>query len=260
MKCMNNFSKNPFSLENKKYIITGASSGIGKAVSLWISSMGGEVAILARSTERLQKVFNELEGNNNRFIPIDLLAEENSIEKTINGLVSEWGAVNGMVHCAGIQTLTPLRGFHYDEYETTFRLNHGVFLLLSKVLTRRDNLLPNSSIVGISSAAALKGNSGLSIYGATKAALIASVRSLALEYASKGIRFNCVCPGWTDTPMLDEIHTILGEDLFQKKIVGPHPLGVGTPDDVAYAVIYLLSEASKWVTGSSFIIDGGLLA
>ncbi|MDD2608018.1 SDR family oxidoreductase [Lascolabacillus sp.] len=254
---MNNYSKNPFSLEGKKILVTGASSGIGEAISIWISRMGGQVALLARSKEKLEKTLSKLEENNHKVLSLDLLSQEEEIEEAINNLGSEWGPLNGMVHSAGIFSMSPLRNFSYKECEEIFKLNHNVFLLLSKLLVKKGKMSPKSSIVAISSVAGLKGNVALSLYGASKAALISSIRCLALEYASKGIRFNCICPGWVNTPMLEDTQKMLGEELFKQNIIAPHPLGLGTPDDVAYAAIYLLSEASRWVTGSSLIVDGG---
>ncbi len=256
MRCMNNF-KNLFSLEDKKILVTGASSGIGQAIAIWISRMGGQVALLARSKEKLEKTFSLLEGCNHRIVPLDLLSQEYEIEETIDNLIQEWGPLHGMVHSAGLYVMSPLRSFRYEESEEIFKLNYNVFLLLSKFLVKKGKMLPQSSIVAISSVAGLKGNVALSLYGASKAALISSIRSLALEYASKGIRFNSICPGWVDTPMLKSTREKLGEELFEQNIVSSHPLGLGTPNDIAYAAIYLLSDASRWVTGSSLIIDGG---
>lgn len=256
MRCMNNF-KNPFSLEDKKILVTGASSGIGQAIAIWISRMGGQVALLARSKEKLEKTFSLLEGCNHRIVPLDLLSQEYEIEETIDNLIQEWGPLHGMVHSAGLYVMSPLRSFRYEESEEIFKLNYNVFLLLSKILVKKGKMLPQSSIVAISSVAGLKGNVALSLYGASKAALISSIRSIALEYASKGIRFNSICPGWVDTPMLKSTREKLGEELFEQNIVSSHPLGLGTPNDIAYAAIYLLSDASRWVTGSSLIIDGG---
>lgn len=253
---MNNF-KNPFSLEDKKILVTGASSGIGQAIAIWISRMGGQVALLARSKEKLEKTFSLLEGCNHRIVPLDLFSQEYEIEETIDNLIQEWGLLHGMVHSAGLYVMSPLRSFRYEESEEIFKLNYNVFLLLSKFLVKKGKMLPQSSIVAISSVAGLKGNVALSLYGASKAALISSIRSLALEYASKGIRFNSICPGWVNTPMLKSTREKLGEELFEQNIVSSHPLGLGTPNDIAYAAIYLLSDASRWVTGSSLIIDGG---
>jgi len=253
---MNNF-KNPFSLEDKKILVTGASSGIGQAIAIWISRMGGQVALLARSKEKLEKTFSLLEGCNHRIVPLDLLSQEYEIEETIDNLIQEWGPLHGMVHSAGLYVMSPLRSFRYEESEEIFKLNYNVFLLLSKILVKKGKMLPQSSIVAISSVAGLKGNVALSLYGASKAALISSIRSIALEYASKGIRFNSICPGWVNTPMLKSTREKLGEELFEQNIVSSHPLGLGTPNDIAYAAIYLLSDASRWVTGSSLIIDGG---
>ncbi|WP_448807936.1 SDR family NAD(P)-dependent oxidoreductase [Aminobacterium mobile] len=257
MKCMNNF-KNPFSLENKKILVTGASSGIGQATAIWISRMGGQVALLARSKEKLEKTLSLLEGSNHRIISLDLLSQENEIEKTIDSLVQEWGPLNGMVYSAGLTITQPLNRLRAEkDYNDIFNVNYRGFLFLSRICCKKKNHTNNTSIVAISSITALKGKKGLTLYASSKAALASSVRCLALEYAAIGIRFNCICPGWVNTPMLKSTREKLGEELFEQNIVSSHPLGLGTPNDIAYAAIYLLSDASRWVTGSSLIIDGG---
>ena len=257
MRCMNNF-KNPFSLEDKKILVTGASSGIGQAIAIWISRMGGQVALLARSKEKLEKTFSLLEGCNHRIVPLDLLSQEYEIEETIDNLIQKWGLLHGMVHSAGLTITQPLNRIRTEkDYNNIFNVNYRSFLFLSQICCKKKNHTKNASIVAISSITALKGKSGLILYASSKAALASSVRCLALEYAPIGIRFNSICPGWVDTPMLKSTREKLGEELFEQNIVSSHPLGLGTPDDIAYATIYLLSDASRWVTGSSLIIDGG---
>ena len=114
------------------------------------------------------------------------------------------------------------------------------------------------TIVGISSVAALYGAPGKSAYSASKGALISLIKSLAAEYSGKKIRFNCVCPGYVDTPMLDAVTKLYkNEEDFSEAIVKKHPLGLGKPEDVANATVYLLSDASRWVTGSIMTVDGG---
>lgn len=258
MKCTNSCKCNPYSLEGKRILVTGASSGIGEAVAKAVSRMGGQVALVSRSKEKLEKVAAEMEGTSNRVVPLNLLSGEKNIERILHDLVNTWGPLNGMVHSAGIHMTVPLRNFTADEItKSVFEMNYWVFLTLSRFFVKNKHCMNGASMVAISSITALKGKAGLSVYAGSKGALISSIRCLALEYAHKNIRFNCICPGWVDTPMLDATKEMLGNELFQTNIEKLHPLGVGTPEDVANAAVYLLSDASRWVTGSSLIVDGG---
>ncbi|MGI6790322.1 SDR family NAD(P)-dependent oxidoreductase [Aminivibrio sp.] len=258
MKCMNSRDANPFSLSGKKILVTGASSGIGKAIAKAISTVGGDVVLIARTRGKLESVLAELEGDSHRISAIDLLSRECELESSLNLLLDEVGPIDGLVHSAGSFGFSALRSFSYGEADRFFHLNHNVFLVLSKILAKRKSEKKEArSFIAIASAAGLKGNPGLTLYSASKAALISTVRCLALEYAQRNIRFNCICPGWVDTPMLEVAKEMLGDTIFRENIVNSHPLGLGTPEDVANAAVFLLSKASRWITGSSLVIDGG---
>lgn len=256
MKCTNDFAQNPFSLEGRKILVTGASSGIGKAIATTASRFGAHVALLARSCEKLDETMKELEGTGHKSLSLDLFAEDSVVELALADFAEDWGNPDGFVHSAGVFAISPLRGVTKEEAERIFHVNHYVFLSLSRILAKGKKPVLKSA-VAIASAAGIKGNAGLSLYSASKSALISSVRCLALEYASKNVRFNCICPGWVDTPMLKTAKMTFGDESFEKNIIEAHPLGLGNPEDVANAAVYLLSDASRWITGSSLVVDGG---
>lgn len=243
--------KNPFSLAGKIILITGASSGIGKAIAIECSKMGARIIITGRNKERLNETFSLLQGKEHQQIICDLKEEEG-----VNTIVNNLENIDGVVHCAGIAKPLPFQFINNSVLAEVLRVNFMAPTLLSQQIVKSKKLKRNGSIVFISSiSGVLCSTVGGSIYSASKGAVNGLVKGMALDLAPKGIRVNCVLPGMIDTNIFKN-ETITQEQLDQDK--KRYPLGrYGRPEEVAYAVIYLLSDASAWMTGSNVVIDGG---
>jgi NAD(P)-dependent dehydrogenase (short-subunit alcohol dehydrogenase family) len=242
---------NPFSLNGKTILVTGASSGIGRAIAIECSKMGATVVLTARNDERLIETLSQMEGENHSIIIADL-SNENEREQ----LVDKTPILNGLVNCAGISKRVP---FHFTDAKSLaeiMNVNLTAPALMSAQLVKKKKLAKKSSIVFISSVAGIMCVSpGSSMYSASKGAINGLMKNMALDLAHKEIRVNSVNPGMIETPLIYG-GTITSEDMEEDR--KRYPLKrYGNPADVAYAVIYFLSDASSWATGSSLIIDGG---
>ena len=246
-----------FSLKGKKILITGASSGIGASVAKLASEQGALCIINGRNEERLDQTLKYLTGEGHIAIVSDL--QEGNGTELVKKAVKQAGPLNGFVHCAGIEKTLPFRATQISELREIMAINLETFWEITQELIKSKNYEKEKlSVVGISSVAALYGAPGKTAYAASKGALISLIKSLAAEYASKQMRFNAVCPGYVETPMLDAVKRLYKtEEEFVLSIASKHPLGLGSPEDAASAVIYLLSDASRWVTGSIMNVDGG---
>lgn len=245
-------SYNPYSLEGKTVLVTGASSGIGKAVAIECSKLGAKLIITARSEERLTKTLNKLEGDGHKMIMCDL-SDESSIDK----MVEELPEVQGLVNNAGFTKILPIQFITAEEISSVFQVNTIAPMVLLQKLLKKKKLKKGASVVFTSSLAGLGVCTvGNSMYTASKGAISSFIRCAALELAKKGIRVNAVCPAMVDTGILNSgtvSQAQLEEDMKN------YPLGTyGKPEDVAWAMIYLLSDASRWVTGDNLVLDGGI--
>jgi NAD(P)-dependent dehydrogenase (short-subunit alcohol dehydrogenase family) len=242
---------NPFSLTEKTILVTGASSGIGRSIAIECSKIGATVVVTARNEERLNETLSQMEGEGHSVIVADLSNEDNR-----KYLVDKCPAIDGLVNCAGITKTLPFPFITNDVLAEVMGINFTAPALLSIELIKRKKLAKDSSIVFISSISGVMCAAiGSSIYSASKSAVNGLIKGMALDLASKGIRVNSVNPGVIETHIFDE-GVITTEQLEEDK--RRYPLKRhGKPEEVAYAVIYFLSDASSWVTGSSLIIDGG---
>ena len=242
---------NPFSLENKTVLVTGASSGIGKAIALECSKMGATMVITGRNGERLNETFTRLEGRKHSQIIADL-----KIEEQARLLINRLPALDGVVHSAGIVTALPFQFVTKEKLDAIFSINFTIPTLLSQQLLKHNKINRGASFVWISSVAGyLCASPGSSIYSASKSAINGLVKGMALDLAPKRIRVNSVNPGVIETALFS--NTAIGQEQLQNEIK-KYPLKrYGSPEEVAYAAIYLLSNASVWVTGSQLVIDGG---
>lgn len=243
---------NPYSLKGKTILITGASSGIGKATAIECSKMGANVIITARNEAKLIQVMTELEGEGHQMILCDL-----SNETDINNMVSELPDVQGVINNAGYTKILPVQFINAEELNSILQVNTVAPMLLLQKLLKKKKIKKGASIVFTSSLAGLGCCTvGNSMYSATKGAISAFVRCVALELAPKRIRVNAVCPAMVDTGILNS-GTITEEQLAIE--LNNYPLGrFGDPTDIALAIVYLLSDASSWITGDNLVIDGGL--
>lgn len=246
----------PFSLEGRTIFVTGASSGIGRCVAAMASRAGARLVLSGHDEGRLRETMDMLRGTGHGIVAMDL-RETEEIEPRIAEAAKEVGPLHGVVHSAGIAPTMLLRDETWAHVEELIRINWLSFMALSKAVCRRGRYAPEMSVVGIASITAVLGQTGLSVYGASKGAMISAVRSLAAEYAPRGIRFNCVSPAPVDTPMQRQTRERLGEEWYQREVLDKAKLGTLAPEDVAGPVLFLLSDASRRVTGTNMIIDGG---
>ena len=245
---------NPFSLEGKTVLVTGASSGIGRGIAVECYKMGAKVVINGRNKERLQKTFDQLEGEGHIQIVADL-----SIQEDIERLVNEVPELNGFVNSAGIPKICPVKRIDRQTLEEIMNVNAFGPILLTSQLLRKKKLQKKSSIVLIASISGVcMANTGEGPYAATKAALAGYTKTAAFELAAQGTRVNTICPGLVPTEILTLSNEMFSEDQLKETMYGRYPLKrVGTPEDIAHGAIYLLSDASSWVTGINLVIDGG---
>lgn len=244
-------SFNPFSLVGKTILVTGASSGIGRETAIVCSKMGATIIITGRNEERLLATFNQLEGVNHKSIVADIADEEQIV-----ALASECPQLDGIVHCAGVGDRTLLKMVREKDIERVMSANFNGPVLLQRALLKKKKVKASSSIVFIASRAPFAPAVGNGIYAASKGAMIAYAKVLGLELANQLIRVNCVCPAMVWTELVQRDAEINGVDY--KEVEQKYPLKrFGKPNDVANLVVYLLSDASSWMTGSCIDIAGG---
>lgn len=243
-----------FTLQNKTILVTGASSGIGAQTAITISKVGGKVILSARNEERLQTVFQQLEGNGHQIIPADLTRDDE-----LQHLVSSVPQLDGLVLSAGMVRPFPIKFIGNKQIDEIFGTNYKGPILLTSKLFKAKKINPESSIVFMSSISSHYPHKGGALYSGSKAAMNSFSKTIALEYASKKIRSNVISAAMVKTPLFDEAEKAVTKELMDKH--GEHyPLGFGEPEDVANAMIFLLSNASKWITGTEVVMDGGLTA
>lgn len=242
--------KNLLSLQNKHILVTGASSGMGKVFAQMIAENGGQVTLLARNIERLSQTIETLEGEGHRVCVCDLTNEEQMKE-----IVGRIPPLDGIVLCAGINEFIPVKFIKQERINKIFQTNYFSQLLLVQMLLKKKLINRGSSIVFISSVSSIMGVQGTLLYASSKGAINSAVRVLASELAAQKIRVNAILPGIVRTEMLSG--TNIDEDAFTKQEC-QYPLGLGTPGDVGNAVLFHLSDASRWLTGQSMVLDGGM--
>lgn len=242
---------NPFSLLGKKVLVTGASSGIGRAIAVECSKMGAVVIISGRNEQRLNETFSLLEGSGHDMILADLSQREE-----LDRLYNELPSISGLVNCAGLTKVAPFPFATRDSFEEVMTVNFFAPTELTRLLVKSKKIGKGSSVVFISSVSGVYCSAvASSIYSSSKGAVNGLIKGVALDLAPKGIRVNSVNPGMIDTDIFSG-SAITTEQLKIDK--QRYPLSrYGKPEEVAFAVIYLLSDASLWVTGSNLLIDGG---
>lgn len=244
---------NPFTLAGKTILITGASSGIGKATALECAKMGAKVVITGRDEGRLNEVFNSLEGEGHLQIIADLSNEEDIVR-----LAKEVPVLDGCVNNAGYNVMSLIQFIKKDSLDHIMNVNLNAPILLTHFLVKNKKMAKDSSMVFTSSISARGRNSvGNSMYSATKGGLSSFMKNAALELAAKRIRCNAVLPGMVETPLKEGKSNITEEQWEANRQLYPLKR-FGKPEEIAYGIIYLLSDASAWVTGTELIIDGGM--
>ncbi|WP_436485308.1 SDR family NAD(P)-dependent oxidoreductase [Chitinophaga sp. ARDCPP14] len=246
--------ESPFNLQEKTILITGASSGIGKQIAISIASMGAKVILVARNAEKLTNVKELLDGAGHIVLSLDI-----TDEIAIAAAVDKIPPLDGIVHAAGILKLAPIKILDFNQLKQITETNYLAPVNLTRLLLNKKKIQSAASVVFLTSVngvyTAVK---GFGAYAGSKSALNSISKVMALEYASRKIRFNTIAPGMIKTEMYHEmIKQVSDESVKEDKL--KYPLGdYGEPEDVANAAIFLLSAASKWITGTTLVVDGGL--
>lgn len=241
---------NPFSLKNKTILVTGASSGIGKGIAVACSKMGATVVLVGRNTERLNVTYGLLDKGDHKICACDI-TNQTEVSKMVESLPS----LDGVVHCAGIGQRILCKQLSEKALDQVMDVNFKAPVLLQTALLKKKKIEAGASIVFIASMASWSPSMGNGVYSASKGAIISYANCLGLELASRGIRVNCISPAmvWTDLILKDGLSE---EQLREDE--SKYPLKrYGTPDDIANLAIYMLSDASSWMTGSNVKISGG---
>jgi len=244
-----------FDFSGRTVVVTGASSGIGREVARLIAKCNGRVVLVARTAERLHETALSLPGAGHLVEAFDLNDVE-EIPHWVKSIATKAGPIAGVVHSAGMHAAIPLRMLDPTKVESLMRINVTAALMLAKGFRQKGCFASGASLVFLSSVAGMTGQPAIAAYSASKAALIGASRSLAIELAREGIRVNCVSAGMVKTEMSERIFASLPAEQFAA-IEAMHPLGIGSPIDVAHAVVFLLAESSRWITGSNLVVDGG---
>lgn len=247
------------SLEGRNILVTGASSGLGRDIAIICSEAGANVALVGRNMERLQETLSQMSDGNHHCYSCDV-TDGSEYTNLFDNIKNDLGPLSGFVHSAGMVQTIPLRASSAEIYKKTFDVNVIAAFELSRYVVKRKYKAEDVSIVFLSSIAGVTGVSGLTAYSASKGALIAGTRSCSLEYAGKGVRFNCISPAQVEgTQMMDYTYDTLSPEAMDT-LKAKHPLGFGTQRDVGNAATFLLSKASRWITGTNLILDGGYSA
>ncbi len=242
--------ENPFLLSGKTILVTGASSGIGRAIAITCSGMGARICITGRNQDRLQATLRALEGEGHCSVPANLTEDED-----MKKLVEELPLLDGVVYSAGIGDRTLCKNIDRERLTRVMSINFDSTVLLQTILLEKKKIKKEASIVFIASRAAQCPSIGNAIYSASKGAVVSYAKCLALEMAPRLIRVNCICPAmvWTDLILQGGLSK---EDLEESQ--SRYPLKrYGYPKDVACLAVYLLSDASAWMTGSCIDLAGG---
>jgi NAD(P)-dependent dehydrogenase (short-subunit alcohol dehydrogenase family) len=246
-------------LSDKNIIITGASSGIGRQIAIEASKQGANLILIARNREKLEETLSLLSNGRHFVFPFDV-SDFPNMEPLVESIVSAAGVISGFVHSAGTEATIPLRNMKPEIYENIFRVNVIAAFELARLIAKKKNVdSRGGSFVFLSSVMGKLGKEGKVAYCSSKSALSGGVKAMALELSSRKIRCNAVLPGIVKTEMAERMFETLPEASVTE-IVRQHPLGLGSPEDVAHLTVFLLSDKSKWITGSEIVIDGGYSA
>lgn len=244
-----------FDFSGENYVVTGASSGMGRDITIALAAAGARVLAVARNIEALKEVKTQHPGNIT-VAPIDVCDYE-SLELAVKSFVDSNGKVKGCVHAAGIVGFTPLRAFDRRLANNIMNTSFWGGINLAQIVNKKKYSLQGCSTVLFSSIASKRGEKTLFVYSAAKAALNAAVKSIAKEIAGDKKRVNTILPGWVKTNMTSDVAARIDLD---ESVYKRHLLGLGEPADVTGMVLFLLSDDAKWITGTDIVVDGGCLS
>jgi len=240
-------------------LITGAGTGIGRASAVLASQLGAKLVLVARNAERLQETAGLLEGAGHLVEPFDL-ALVDDIPQWMKRIVERAGPLWGVVHCAALLRIQPLQFVKFSTVEDIYRINVIAAFALAKGFRQRGVCGNGGAIVLVSSVSAMKSDPGNSPYAASKGALLAMAKTLAIELAPQNLRINCIAPSWIQTEMTAQSAAQYLTPDRLAEMAARHPLGPGKPEDVAACVAFLLADSGRWITGTTLVVDGGSTA
>lgn len=249
-----------FTVEGKHILVTGASSGIGRETAKRLNEAGAQISAVARREELLESLLEELKGNNNRSYPFDL-SQLDQIEGLLKEIVLKGGKIDGLMFCAGMAEHVPIKMTKPEYSQKVMCVNYFSFAETLRVLSNSKYYNKGASFVGMSSVSGMQGDKGLFAYSASKGAMNSAVKCAAVELAGKGIRVNAIATGYIGgTGIFESINGRLGEEEVKEFADSHQPLGMGKPEYIADAALFLLSDASKYITGTIMLVDGGYMA
>lgn len=248
----------PEALSGRLIIVTGASSGLGRAASVFLSELGARIVLVGRNADKLAQVAAMLSGTGHNFKVADL-SDDGTADELIKSVVAQCGTISGLFHSAGNSGVVPIRLTKRSHIDDMFGAAVFGGLGISRALARKGAMHDGGSIVFMTSVSALRGRKGMVAYSAAKAATSGLLRALAIELADRRIRVNGIAAGAVATEMHDSFVKSVNDKMV-KNYEGLHPLGFGLPSDIANTVAFLMSDASRWITGVNLSVDGGYAA
>ena len=249
---------NLIDLTGKRILVVGASSGIGKQTAITLSNVGAWLTLIARNEEGLLNTLQSLEGEGHDYFVADI-SDVDTIENLVKQIVAKNGPLDGVVYSAGVGMALPLMQSKPEKVKSAFNVNFFVFVELMRQGRRKGRFNPGMRIVGVSSCASLRGDKSKAIYSSSKAAMDSAVRCMAKELADKGICINTVAPSMTATELYNRYLEKYGEDSKTNyELLNRQYLGIAQPQDIANAIVFLISPAARFITGITMPVDGGL--
>ena len=245
----------PYDLIGKRILVTGASSGIGRACAVCAAELGASVVMTGRRADALRETLSMCAGSRHQIVAGDISSPD-----FVRGMAESAGKIDGLVHAAGIAPMCPVGMLGKDAVNLVMGVNYYSFLELMTYYSKKKYRGERLSIVAVSSVSYAAGWAGGAAYCGSKGALSASIRALAMELAPKGIRVNAVCPSNIKTPLYDAGASDMNDEGALKELLKKQPLGLGEPEQVAWPVCFLLSDAASFITGVNLPVDGGYLA
>ncbi len=252
-------TENAITLEGKTILVTGASGMVGREIAIRASQLGAKLCVVDMDGERLEETLSAMEGEDHIQRRYDLLEDLDGIPRLVQDICKEAGPLAGVVHSAGIHQIKPIRVLKYSDLRQLFLVNAVAGVMLVKGLSARNNHTSGASAVLISSVMGHVAQPGLTSYCVSKGAVESAVKVMALELVSEKIRVNALAPGNMESAMGLGLVKAVGKEAAQR-ILAMHPMGYGQPIDIAHAAAFLLSDASRWITGTSLVVDGGYCA
>jgi NAD(P)-dependent dehydrogenase (short-subunit alcohol dehydrogenase family) len=255
---MSSVQINPLDLSGKLVLITGASAGIGRSTAELLANLGARVIINGRNESALEETLAILHGEDHIMAPFDMVKID-ELANWVKSLAQKYGAIDGLVHCAGVQKNQAIRSFDQNTFDEIMHVNLASAMALAKGFRFKSDKNKSKAIVFVASIGGFIGQPGNTIYGASKAGLMSLTRGLAMELLRDNIRVNCVAPALVETEMASRTRSSMNTEQFQH-IVDQHPMGLGQPEDIAHPIAFLLSDGARWINAVTLPVEGGYLA